>query len=55
MKLAIATEEELREDLYQMVNAVGGKNEAVSVSCVGIDASVPDGQIALFLSILKEM
>lgn len=55
VKLAVATEDELREDLYQMVNTVGGNTEAVSVSCVGIDASVPDGQISLFLSILKEL
>ena len=55
VKLASVPGEELRDELEQMVEDAGGTNAAVSVSCVGIDTSVPDEQVAMFLKILQEM
>ncbi len=55
VKLAEVGEEELQNDLHAMVRDAGGTDAPVSVSCVGIDKSVGDEQITMFLKILKEM
>ncbi len=53
--LADVPQEDLRADLSRMVQQAGGPESSVSLSCVGIDKSVPDEQIRLFLKILSQI
>ena len=55
VKLTDVEEGVLKDDLYKLVQASGGTGSPTSVSCVGIDNSVPDSQIELFLQTLKDM
>ena len=53
VRLAEVSPEELRQELEQMVQIVPG--ERLSISCVGIDKSVPEEKIRLFLEICREI
>ena len=55
VKLCDVNEDELKADLFQMVQEAGGPDTAASLSCVGIDKSVPDKQVSAFLKIMKEI
>ncbi len=55
VKLSDVPESELRTELQQMVLDGGGVASPVSLSCVGIDKSVSDEQVSLFLRIMKEI
>ena len=53
VRLAAVSDAELRQELEEMVRIVPGKR--LSISCVGIDSSVPEEKIRLFLEICKEI
>lgn len=53
VRLAGVDKQTLREDLEEMVRIVPGPR--LSISCVGIDASVPEEKICWFLEICKEL
>lgn len=53
VRLAGITYDELRAELEEMVRIVPGKR--LSISCVGIDASVPEEKIRWFLALCKEL
>ena len=53
VRLASVTEEELRKELEEMARLV--PEQRLSISCVGIDSSVPEEKICLFLRICREL
>lgn len=53
VRLAGVSEAELRTELEEMVRLVPGPR--LSISCVGIDASVPEEKVCAFLRICKEL
>lgn len=53
VRLGQASDRELYEELEEMTKIVPGRR--LSVSCVGIDASVPDERIVQFLSYCSEL
>ncbi|MBF9016584.1 MULTISPECIES: hypothetical protein [unclassified Oceanispirochaeta] len=55
VRLAKVEAKELKEELRDMYRQAGGKGSETSISCVGIDSSVPDRQVDLFLEIAKEL
>ncbi len=55
VRLTDVNEGDLQHELHQMFQDAGGSDAPVSLSCVGIDKSVPDEQISMFLKFLKEM
>ena len=55
VKLTDVDEDVLRGDLCRMIQEAGGTKSPVSLSCVGVDKSVPDSQISMFLKLLMEL
>lgn len=53
VRLANVSYEELRAELEEMAHIV--PDERLSISCVGIDASVPEEKVRWFLTICKEL
>lgn len=54
VKLKDVSREEMKDDIVKIVKE-GGPLELLSISCVGIDGSVPDSQIRNFLSVCDEI
>lgn len=55
IKLADVEKNNLEQELSLMVSEAGGKDAPISISCVGIDTSVSDHQVQLFLETAKEI
>lgn len=53
VRLATAPDSELRQELSEMVRILPGRR--LSISCVGIDSSVPDDRVRQFCAYCKEL
>ncbi|HIR24405.1 MAG TPA: hypothetical protein IAB34_02695, partial [Candidatus Egerieimonas faecigallinarum] len=54
VELTNASEDEIRSQVQSLVRSGKGEAGLLSVSCVGIDADVPDEQVEYFLKACRE-
>jgi hypothetical protein len=54
-RLALVTKDQLQQDLTNMYRDGGADDSILSISCVGIDADMPNSQVRMFLEACSDL